>query len=223
MSTPEFCALEYPLVCFDLDGTLVDDTIYIWKTLHRDLKTDGAKRKKAQEDFFAKKITYAQWFNNDLKLMREAGAVKSAFIKILNTLKPMQGAKKTLQTLKANGHKIAVISGSLDIVVDHLFADFAFDHILINKIYFNKNGTIKGGTPTMYDMEGKANGLEELCQLENITTAKAAFIGDNINDIHIAKAAGFSIAFNCKSPLLSQICNVEIHQKDMTKILKHFV
>ncbi len=36
--------MKYKLVCFDLDGTIVDDTIFIWQTIHNHLKTDKKRR-----------------------------------------------------------------------------------------------------------------------------------------------------------------------------------
>ena len=161
--------LKYPLVCFDLDGTLVDDTVYIWKTLHETFNTDPQRRKKAYEDYFSGAISYPEWFHHDLLLLTEAGATKSRIRAVLRALKPMQGAFEALLTLKARGHAIAVVSGSLDIVIDHLFKEVGFDHVLVNRIYFDDTGRIAGGEPTPYDLEGKADGLRKLAAIEGIT------------------------------------------------------
>ncbi|MBN2802212.1 MAG: HAD family phosphatase [Deltaproteobacteria bacterium] len=213
--------LKYPLVCFDLDGTLVDDTIYIWKTLHEGFNTDAYARKQAMDDYFNNKITYKEWFDHDLILLHKAGATKSAMKQMFNSLSIMPGAIKTLKALKLKGHKLAIISGSLDIVVNHLFPEDLFDYMLINKIYFDAKGQILNGIHTPYDIEKKADGLKYLCEKEGISTKEAVFVGDNENDLWIAKEAGLSIAFNCKSKKLSEISHIEIKQKDMTQILPH--
>jgi len=211
--------LRYPLVCFDLDGTLVDDTIYIWKTLHEHFATDAAARKKAHDDYFAGGISYREWFDCDLDLLGAAGATRDGILEVLGALRTMPGARETLRTLRERGHRLAVISGSLDIVVDHLFVDFAFDHVLINEIRFDGEGRIAGGTPTPYDLAGKAEGLRELCRREGISTSQAAFAGDNVNDLWIAREAGLSIAFNCKSDELREVCDVEVREKDLRGVL----
>lgn len=213
--------LRYPLVVFDLDGTLIDDTIYIWKTLHEGFNTDHTARNQAYDDYFAKRITYKEWFEHDLKLLKAAGATSKKIHTMLDDLHVMPGASHTLNTLKANGHKIAIISGSLDIVVKHMFPDFKFDHILINKIHFNESGIIDRGVHTPYDIEAKADGLKELCRLEKIDTSQAVFVGDNENDLWIAKEAGLSIAFNYKSDRLAQICTEQIQVKDLSLILPY--
>ena len=102
--------LRYPLVCFDLDGTLVDDTIYIWKTLHETLETDPAARARASNDYFAGEISYAQWFEHDLALFRQAGATRGRLLEIIRELKPMPGARELLLHLRERGHILTVVS-----------------------------------------------------------------------------------------------------------------
>jgi phosphoserine phosphatase len=213
--------LRYPLVCFDLDGTLVDDTIYIWKTLHEGFATDPVARTRAHDDFFSGRITYEQWFAHDLRLLAAAGATRSRIEALLDDLRPMQGAREVLAALRAAGHRIAIVSGSLDIVVERLFPGFAFDHVLVNRIRFAPDGRIAGGEHTPYDLERKADGLAELCRREGLLPAQAAFVGDNANDVWIARAAGLAIAFNCKSDELRRACGVEVEGRDLLAVLRH--
>jgi len=212
--------LKYPLVCFDVDGTLVDDTIFIWQTLHDHFATDPILRKQAHDDFFAKRITYADWFHWDLKLLSEAGATEAGIREVLAMLRPIPGVKEALLDLHSRGHMLAIISGSLDIVVDYLFADIPFRHVLVNHIAFDADGRIAGGTPTPYDLEGKAEGLRELCRREGIDPSRAAFVGDNSNDLWIAGAAGLAIAFNCKSDALREACSIEVREKDLRAVAR---
>jgi phosphoserine phosphatase len=211
----EMNCLAYPLVCFDLDGTLVDDTIYIWKTLHETFGTDVAARKEAHRDYFSGRISYKEWFDHDLRLLRAAGATRARIQGILNALTPMNGARELLATLKERGHKLAVISGSLDIVVNQLFDASLFDYILVNRLYFDASGHIAGGDHTPYDLDGKADGLRELADKEGLRLSQTVFIGDHENDVWVAKAAGLSIAFNCKSDALRSVCDTEVTEKDL--------
>ena len=212
--------LRYPLVCFDVDGTLVDDTIFIWQTLHDHFATDPTARRRAHDDFFAGRISYADWFHTDLALLSAAGATRERIGEVLAMLRPVPGAREALLDLHARGHVLAIVSGSLDIVVAHLFADLPFAHVLLNRIAFAADGRIAGGTPTPYDLAGKADGLRELCRREGIDPSRAAFVGDNANDLWIARAAGLSIAFNCKSDELRAACHVEIREKDLRAVAR---
>ena len=210
--------LDYPLVCFDLDGTLVDDTIYIWKTLHETFDTDPDAREQAYRAYFEGRISYKEWFEHDLHLLKAAGATRGRIEQILDTLRPMEGAHDLLAELKTRGHTLAVISGSLDIVVHHLFDVSLFDHVLVNRLFFDADGCIAGGAHTPFDLDGKAEGLRALAEHERLPLSKTAFVGDNENDIWIAKAAGLAIAFNCKSDALRSICAEEVAVKDLRRL-----
>ncbi len=199
----------------------MDDTIYIWKTLHETLNTDQGARKKASTSYFAGEISYREWFEHDLLLFKQAGATRDSLLEIIRTLKPMPGARELLTDLRRSGHVLTIVSGSLDIVVDHLFGFELFDHVLINQITFDTMGEIAGGQPTRYDLDGKADGLKELARREGIPLSHTLFIGDNDNDIWIAKAAGRSIAFNCKSDALRDVCDVEVTKKDLSAVRPH--
>ncbi|MDJ0763774.1 MAG: HAD family phosphatase [Myxococcota bacterium] len=211
-------SLQFPLVCFDLDGTLVDDTVFIWQTLHDQFRTDLNARKMARADYLAGRISYADWFHHDLELLDSAGATREKIADIVRTLTPMPGALNMLEDLKKRGHTLAIISGSLDIVVEMIFGLDLFKYVYINKIHFREDGRIAGGTPTPYDFEGKAEGLKDLARQENLHLDSTVFVGDNDNDVWIAKAAGLAIAVNCKSPELKATCHCEIKGKDLTPL-----
>lgn len=214
-------AVRFPLVCFDLDGTLVDDTIYIWSTFHAHFRTDRERRAKAREDFFAGRISYREWFETDLELLDEAGADLASMRALVATLPLMPGARETLGHLRAEGRRLAVISGSVDLVLDTLFPDQAFDHILINRLRFGPSGRLDGGTPTAFDLDRKADGLRELARREGLDPREVAFVGDNANDVAVAGAAGRAIAFNCKSDELARVAHVVVKTHDLRAILPH--
>jgi len=122
---------------------------------------------------------------------------------------------------KAGIAKLAVISGSLNIVLDKLLPDHDFDHVLINRMLFDGQGHIAGGVPTKFDMANKAAGLAVIAAKENIPLESCVFVGDNFNDISVVRAAGLGIAFNCKSQELAQVADVVIKGKDLREILNY--
>ncbi len=210
------------LICFDLDGTLVDQTIFIWSTLHEYFGSDPLRRQQAAEDFHAGRISYHDWFHNDLTLLREKGAQRDRMIKAIEPLRPTLGAHETLARLSKRGYRLAVISGSLDLVLQHFFPQAPFAHVLINQIHFDADGNIAGGIPTPYDLEGKARGLTELARREGISTADCAFIGDNVNDLPVMKKAGFAIGVNIKSPKVAEVADLVLERTDLRQLLAYF-
>jgi phosphoserine phosphatase len=212
---------KFPLVCFDLDGTLVDDTIYIWKTFHEHFSTNHRRRSAARAAFDAGELSYADWFLTDLELLDEAGADRQSLTELISTLPVMPGALETFAELRQQQRRLAIISGSVDLVVKTLFPDVTFDAVLINQLHFDDQGRLLGGTPTQFDIEEKATGLRYLAEQEGISPDQTAFIGDNSNDIAVARAAGRSIAFNCKSDELARTVDVVVAEHDLRAILGH--
>jgi len=210
------------LIGFDLDGTLVSGTEFIWSTLHEYFGCDPIKRRQAAQDYHAGKISYAQWFENDLDMLKEQGATQKEIQKAFGRLRLSPGAKETLEALKSRGYRLGLISGSLDILLDHFLPDKPFDHVLINRVHFDANGIITGGTPTPYDLEGKADGLKELARRAKVGLFECAFVGDNYNDIAVMRLAAFSVGVFLKSPLVANVATVVIRDQDLRSILSWF-
>jgi phosphoserine phosphatase len=107
----------------------------------------------------------------------------------------MKGTIGTLKQVKRRGYKLSIISGSLNIVLEYVLPNykdyFNEEDILTNKLFFDSRGKIKNAKWTKFDEENKVKGLRLIAKKEGITTRECIFIGDHINDIHIAKEAGF--------------------------------
>ena len=212
---------KYKLVCFDVDGTLVDNVEFSWELLHDHFNIDKAKRKQAMEKYFKGEIGYKQWADHDIALWKAKGVCKQDFIDALKTIKLMKGALETIQTLKAKGFKLAIISGSIDIFLEQVLPNYKelFDDIFFSYAIFDKDEKLQSMKVTEFDMIKKADALKLISQRENIPLKQCVHIGDHHNDVEIAKIAGLSIAFNCKDEGLRKAATLEIKEKDLRLIL----
>jgi phosphoserine phosphatase len=215
-------AQDCRVVCFDVDGTLVDETIFIWSTLHERFRTDPQARARAREDYFAGRLSYRGWFEHDIQLLRRAGADRDAITAVIRSMRLMPGARETVTTLCRWGYRLAVISGSIDLVLEELFPDHPFHHVLINSFTFDAAGRLIGGEHTPFDLERKADGLREVAAREGVSPSQCAFVGDHFNDVQVADVAGLAFAFNCKSPELAGVADVIVPGRDLRAILSHF-
>ena len=213
---------EYEVVCFDLDGTLVQGTVFIWNSLHDHFKTDSARRVLARQAFFEGRISYREWFEHDLELLDERGATRQTMEAMFaEKIVPTNGAQTTLDRLKEAGKKIAVLSGSLDLVLTTFFDESLFDVVFLNRIFFDETGRIAGGRHTPFDLDRKAHGIEEITRRLQVPLERCAFVGDNYNDLSAAGIAGLPIAFRPKSDELRRLARVVIDEEDLTLILPH--
>jgi HAD superfamily phosphoserine phosphatase-like hydrolase len=215
--------MKYKLVAFDLDGTIIDGTASVWSTLHRFFGIDEHPERVAlRERFLSGEMTYGAWAVEDIKLLKKHGADRASMLKALSSLKLMDGTRKTLETLKARGCKLAIVSWSLDIVLQKFLPDYEkiFDHVYVHRLFFNGDGSIKN-IVTDTKLRDKAVLLREICSKEGISPGDCVFVGDYDNDVEAAQLAGFSIAFNSKSEKLKEVADVVIERKDLKEILKY--
>ena len=216
---------KYKLVCFDVDGTLVDNVKFSWQVFHDYFQTDEKKRQEAKKNFFKGKISYKEWAEHDIGMWKEKNMKKEDFFKAMGSLRLMKGAKEVLDELKSKGMKLAIISGSMNVVLEKFIPDYKeiFDDVFLSWIYFDENGSITKVEATEFDIEKKTIALRQIADKENIKLEECVFVGDFLNDIKIMQEAGLGIAFNCEHDKLKDVADIVIEKKDLREVLKHIL
>jgi len=134
-------------------------------------------------------------------MWKDKGATKLEMFKAIEPLKIMNGAKETLHELKKRGFKLAIISGTISVIVEKFFPDYEkiFDDVFLNRIIFDEKGKIKEVNATPYDIDHKETALKKIAERENLSLKECVFVGDHLNDLKILKTAGLGIAFDPKA------------------------
>lgn len=218
---------KYKLVAFDVDGTLLDNLWHAWQVFHDHFQVDPDKRKQAQEAFKKGDITYLEWAEHDVLLWKRKGVTKKDFDDAITKsgVKLVEGARETLHELKRRGVKLAIISGSLNVMVEHFIPDFeeVFDDVFFSWLEFDKDGKLVGVKATEYDQKHKATALKIVAEREGIPLEECVFIGDFANDVHALQEAGLGIGFCPNHEKVREVADVIVEKKDMREVLQHII
>lgn len=215
----------FDLVGFDVDGTLVQepDGRTVWEVLNERFTGRADHNAERFALYRTGKLSYAEWVALDIGSWREAGAKRDDLVAAFAPLRLVDGAREALETLKRAGYRIVVISGTLDLMLNTLLPDAPFDEVFANHVGFDDDGAIDHWRATPFDMEGKAEALRAVALRQGVPLSRCAYVGDSSNDVWIARVAGFTVAFNPKSPDLEEVADVTVRAGDLRAILPHFV
>ena len=214
---------RFDLVAFDVDGTLVrhSEDKTVWEVLNHRFTGSDDQNVLRWDLYNRGKLSYAEWVALDIASWRDAGATRDQIIESFAGLTLVDGALETLRELKSQGARLAVISGTLDLLLDTLFPDHPFDEVYTNRIAFDGEGRISHWHATPFDMDGKGVALRSIALREDIPLDRCAFVGDHDNDLAAARLVGCSIAFNPKSDELAAAASAVVHSHDLRDILPH--
>ena len=214
---------KFDLVAFDVDGTLVHhpEDLTVWEVLNERFTGSREHNRERYTLYKAGKLSYAEWVRLDVTSWRDAGARRDAMVAAFAPLRLVEGARETLAELKSRGMRLAVISGTLDLLLDTLFPNHPFDEVYTNRIWFDEDGAISGWRATEFDMEGKGVALRAIAAREEVPLTRVAYVGDHSNDLSAARVAGFTVAFRPKSPELEAIAGAVVRSDDLRDVLPH--
>jgi len=184
------------LIVFDMDSTIVDaeiiDELAKAAGVEEEVKELTRKAMNGEMDF-------KEALKERVKLLK--GLPVEVLEKIYSEIKLTEGAKELIQSLKASGYKVALVSGGFTYFTDKLKNELGLDYAFGNELEIKDGkltGRIKG---RIIDAEEKARIIEELARKEGISKENIVAVGDGANDRIMIKNAGLGIAFNAKKAL----------------------
>jgi phosphoserine phosphatase len=203
----------FDLVAFDVDGTLIGHPAgkVVWNLLNERYAGESAEAAGRMARYLAGELSYARWVDLDIGDWVAAGATREQLVAtIRDELHVVPGVRETLAQLAAQGYRLAVISGTLDLTLEVLLPGVRFDALFTNRISFDAAGRIAGWEATPYDMEGKAVALRRTAEEMGVELPRTVYVGDNINDVAAMAAAGLAVAFEPKDPSVAAAAAVVI-------------
>lgn len=182
------------LVCFDVDGTLVEGAS--WRFLTEGLKCSVNSLQDLFSQAWNEKISFQEAERMLTRMYQNSGKATQGYIeKIFSKVKPRQEAYELIRYLKEKGCQVCLVSGAIDIYVEKIAQKLKVDRFFATTtLEFDTSGNLRRIDYNPNQGEAKMRYLNELISKLGVDIKEVAFIGDSDNDIEVFKATGHGIA-----------------------------
>ena len=201
------------LVLLDMDSTLIQQEVIDLIAKHAG-KLDEVSQ--ITESAMTGELDFSQALSARVSLL--AGLDQSVIELVRKEITLTNGAKKLIETLHKQGHKVGVVSGGFLDVIEPILKELKIDFYRANKLEIS-NGKLTGKTAgEIIDRVAKLNSLKEFAEIEGVELSQTVAIGDGANDLDMIEAAGLGIAFNAK-PKVAAAAATTISTSDLSTVL----
>ena len=201
------------IVMLDMDSTLIEQEV---------INLLGQAAGKSSEIEAITDKAMAGDLDFKTALIERVSLLKGLDHNILNQVRDQitltKGAKKLVDELHQQGHKVGVVSGGFIEVIEPILKSLEIDFYRANKLKI-QDGVLTGEIDgPLIDSHAKRMALEEFADQEQVRLEQTVAIGDGANDLEMIKAAGLGIAFNAK-PKVAAAADTTISNQDLSTVL----
>jgi phosphoserine phosphatase len=146
------------------------------------------------------------------------GLPESAITLIQEEISLTDGAQDLVDTLHAQGHSVALVSGGFIDIIAPLIHALSIKYYKANRLEII-DGVLTGGLiGPVIDRSAKAAALHEFAAASAVGIENTVAIGDGANDLDMMAAAGLSIAFNAK-PIVAEAADLRINEPSLRSVI----
>lgn len=183
------------IICFDVNGTLVEESP--WDSFNLDVKSKE-EFKKVFKDFYENKIEVADLWEKIVLILKENKKDNEEYI--LESFNPKmhlkEGAEELIKYLKQKEYKICLISCSVDFYLEKLCKLLLIDGFYAGTHFYFKNKKLDIIQSECVRNNFKERKIKELAEKEKANLNEIIFVGDGKNDVGVFKLTGKGIAID---------------------------
>lgn len=198
--------MEYRLVAFDMDGTLVEEDS-CWGILHRHFGTQEAALRNL-EAYERGEIDYPEFMRRDIKLWQPVPHI-SQVERVLANFKLAPNTTEVIAEIRRRGYQVAIITGGLDILANIVARKLNIDRVLANGLGVDERGYLTGEGIFRVEPYMKHEALLRLVGKLGLTLDECVAVGDSKYDINFLKHAGLGVAIGGNAAL-AEVADVMI-------------
>jgi phosphoserine phosphatase len=205
------------LVVFDMDGVLVDIGSS-WVHVHKHFGVDNELSLQA---YLKGEIDDMEFIRRDVALWiaRDPTLTMERLRQILSTAPLMNGAKETVETLRNNGTKTAIVSAGIDLLAERVAIELKMDMFFANGFVADCTGRLTGEGILNVRLDAKDQKVEMLTDMFGLDKSDVVSVGNSRYDIPMFDASGLGIAFCPEDDDILERADRVVHEKDLRRIL----
>jgi phosphoserine phosphatase len=209
------------LIVFDVNKTLIQDNS--WQELNAAMgvtpEEDAMLMRWGQDGI----ITDQQGQEILCDLYNKRGKpTRETVTKLICDYTYYEGAREAVKALQDKGFEIALLSGSMDVLVEHMAKELGVTRYASNNVLnFDEKGVLKYITTIMNDEDFKVVQLASWCSELDIRSQEVAVVGDGLSDRLLAAVAGYVVAFGGDSAVAS-IADTTLGEAEYSKLADCF-
>jgi phosphoserine phosphatase len=182
------------LVCFDMDGVLID-VGSSWVMVHKHF---GVQNEASLRAYLNGEFDDKEFIRRDASLwLKLKPHIKRADFEDIFRIPPlMPGVERTVETLRAEGIEMAIVSGGVDVMAENVAKRLGIPRVAANGFVYDEDGHITGEGVVRTPLNDKAAPVVRFAEESGIPLERVLCVGNSLPDVSMFEVAGRSIAFH---------------------------
>ncbi|MDX1612109.1 MAG: HAD-IB family phosphatase [Candidatus Thermoplasmatota archaeon] len=213
---------RFPVVLFDMDGTLVDEKS-AWEWVHDHFGVDNSDNLEA---FFQGYLDDEAFMASDIALWQDAAGGKvhiKEVEEILAAAPLMPGTHELFDALNEAGVTTGIVSGGIDILAHRVAQELGIQVVEANGLAVDAKGFLTGQGICRVYLEDKATPTQRALRALGADGEQAAAVGNSHYDVGMFETVARGIAFAPVDQGVREGADIVLETKDMRALIDHLV